>query len=203
MEPTYGSASSTASARSSMKVALVLSAGTRPQCWMPLSSASSLCAPKHRRQCKALGGCNRGTPPASAANLHRALSCTWGRHSCCRRCRNTRLLTAQALRSSTTSYQSSPQPCPGMQNPAVHQPWGTTPTLPHLYSTSISSSVSMCSDTKLTGTASMLRTPCRPSSLHQHLHRHADLSLQYTSSAATAQGYCTYGSREQVHTPQG
>lgn len=36
---------------------------------------------------------------------------------------------------------------------------------PHLYSQSISSSVSMCSDTKLIGTASRLRTPLLASSL--------------------------------------
>ena len=101
MDPTYGNASNTASAKSSINVGLVFNAGTRPQSLIPHSSASSLQF-------------------------------------------NTRNFKFECIDYNPKRLVSIPQ-----QNP-------------HLYSTSISSKVSMCSDTKLIGTANMLLMPRCP-----------------------------------------
>lgn len=98
-----------------------------------------------------------GMPLSSASSLRRADSRVWQRQVSA-----SRRQTRQQVLSAHLAGRTAPR----KTVPALD---GTS--VAHLYSTSISSSVSMCSDTKLTGTASRLRTPCAPSSLHSYSKR--------------------------------
>lgn len=196
MTPTYGSASTTASARSSMKRSLVLSAGTRRHARMPLCSASSLqqaaaactgnaramhardARQQRRRQQQGVvdvllpRGRKMGTPHRAGTRAG-APSGKRGapQHAATPKCSATQR-TMQRVRSMRPPHAPAALPalqhCQALSAALQHCPCAALPAA-HLYSMSISSSVSMCSLTKLMGTASSERQPAAPSDLRARM----------------------------------